>query len=195
MYILSRFFVTLGILALAYSCIVLVVAIWPWSLLVVAAAAVRFTAKRLPNLTAHGTARVSDEHELRKARMVGARSGLILGRVSPKPKGRWLRAVAGVLNNKVPAEDACRRFFEVLRTRAAQDKGELVRMPQAVHTAVFAPTRSGKGVSCILPFIYTTEESFVCIDPKGENAMLTFEHLRRKGFEIVILDPHKVVTQ
>ena len=93
----------------------------------------------------------------------------------------------------MPAAAACNSFLDALRRKKGQ--GELLRLPQAVHTAVFAPTGVGKGVSCILPFLLTCDESCVVIDFKGENALLTAQHRRRMGHDVVILDPYKVVTQ
>lgn len=41
------------------------------------------------------------------------------------------------------------------------------------HLLTVAPTRSGKGVSSIIPNLLTYEGSAIVIDPKGENAMIT----------------------
>lgn len=41
------------------------------------------------------------------------------------------------------------------------------------HLLTVAPTRSGKGVSAIIPNLLTYAGSAVVIDPKGENAMIT----------------------
>jgi type IV secretion system protein VirD4 len=69
-------------------------------------------------------------------------------------------------------------------------------MPKAVHTAVFAPTGVGKGVSCVIPFLLTSDESAVVVDFKGENCRLTAEHRRKAfGHQIVVLDPFKLVSQ
>ena len=65
-----------------------------------------------------------------------------------------------------------------------------------MHTAVFAPTGVGKGVSCVIPFLLTSSESAVVVDFKGENFQLTAEHRRKAfGHQIVVLDPFKLVTQ
>ena len=106
-------------------------------------------------LTSMGSAQWAGKKHLKG--MLGAKSGLILGRVAG---GR-----------------------------------ELVRLPQAVHTSVFAPTGVGKGVSCILPFLLTCPESCVVVDFKGENAKITAEHRRQRfGHEVVLLDPYNVVN-
>jgi type IV secretion system protein VirD4 len=65
-----------------------------------------------------------------------------------------------------------------------------------VHTAVFAPTGVGKGVSCVIPFLLTSEESAVVVDFKGELFQKTAEHRRRQfQHRIVALDPYKLVSQ
>jgi len=195
-YTLARLVLMLAVFVGTYCLSVAFIIFFPWSVIALAAGVVRLAGKGMPTLTAHGTAKLGDEDLLRKEGMIEAKAGLILGWWRQvNLRGRLLRAIRKLFDLRIPGAVASRRFLEILRNKPSQDKGELVRLPQAIHTAVFAPTRSGKGVSCILPFIFTTDESFVCIDPKGENAILTAEHLQRKGFEVVILDPYKVVTQ
>lgn len=57
------------------------------------------------------------------------------------------------------------------------------------HFVSVAPTRSGKGVSLIIPNLLTYEGSVIVIDPKGENAWITAERRRRMGQKVIILDP------
>lgn len=52
------------------------------------------------------------------------------------------------------------------------------------HLLTVAPTRSGKGVSAIIPNLLTYEGSAIVVDPKGENALITAAR-RGKG------DPQK----
>jgi type IV secretion system protein VirD4 len=67
----------------------------------------------------------------------------------------------------------------------------IVRLPQAVHTSIFAPTGVGKGVSCIMPFLLTCEESCVVVDFKGELFAETAEFRSRVlGHRIVRLAPY-----
>jgi type IV secretion system protein VirD4 len=60
----------------------------------------------------------------------------------------------------------------------------------ARHLLTVAPTRSGKGVSSIIPNLLTYAGSALVVDPKGENALITARQrsggLRQK---IVLLDP------
>lgn len=62
--------------------------------------------------------------------------------------------------------------------------------PPDRHFISVAPTRSGKGVSLIIPNLLLYEGSCIVIDPKGENAWITAEY-RRKGLgqKTIILDP------
>jgi type IV secretion system protein VirD4 len=69
------------------------------------------------------------------------------------------------------------------------------------HLLTVAPTRSGKGVSSIIPNLLTYPGSVFVIDPKGENALITA--LRRgRGTdtipgmkqEVVLLDPWDVAS-
>jgi len=64
-----------------------------------------------------------------------------------------------------------------------------VRAPRQ-HLLTIAPTRSGKGVSLIVPNLLNYRGAVLVVDPKGENAWIT-ALFRRKllGQKTVILDP------
>lgn len=57
------------------------------------------------------------------------------------------------------------------------------------HFLSVAPTRSGKGVSLIIPNLLQYRGSAIVIDPKGENAWITAPYRRAIGQKVVILDP------
>ncbi len=62
--------------------------------------------------------------------------------------------------------------------------------PPHQHLMSIAPTRSGKGVSHIVPNLLTYRGSVLVVDPKGENAWLTAAHRRdAPGQKVVIVDP------
>jgi type IV secretion system protein VirD4 len=64
-----------------------------------------------------------------------------------------------------------------------------VRAPRQ-HMISVAPTRSGKGVSLIIPNLLTYGGSVLAVDPKGENAWVTAAYRRNVlGQKTVILDP------
>lgn len=58
------------------------------------------------------------------------------------------------------------------------------------HFLSVAPTRSGKGVSLIIPNLLQYKGSCIVIDPKGENAWITAKFRREKLLQkTIILDP------
>jgi len=71
------------------------------------------------------------------------------------------------------------------------------------HLMTVAPTRSGKGVSSIIPNLLTYEGSVFVIDPKGENAMITAfrrgagspeRDIKGLGQKVVLLDPWDIAA-
>jgi type IV secretion system protein VirD4 len=91
---------------------------------------------------------------------------------------------------RVDSRQACREFWPGLH------RGDVVRLAQSVHTAVFCRTGGGKTVSCVIPMCLTTRDSIAVFDPKGEVYRRTAQH-RQKRFKqkIVPLDPYHVATQ
>ena len=68
------------------------------------------------------------------------------------------------------------------------ENGQLLRYDGPAHLLTLAPTRAGKGVGTIIPNLLTANRSVLVIDPKGENARITYK--ARQGFGPVhILDP------
>jgi type IV secretion system protein VirD4 len=148
-------------------------------------------------LSAFGTARWANAEDLRARGMLGARTGLIIGRVMDGVKHPLPKALPQLFDPTVSSQQACEEFVEAIQLgRKPTLNPTLVRLPRAVHTMVCAPTGVGKGVSCVVPFLRTCSESVVVVDFKGENALLTAEHRRRAfGHRIVVLDPFRMVTQ
>jgi type IV secretion system protein VirD4 len=148
-------------------------------------------------LTAFGTARWATVADLRAEGMLNARSGLIIGRVGGEGKPPFHKALQELFSRWVPAKEACEQFLASIRIGwKAKLQPALVRLPRAVHTAVFAPTGAGKGVSSVIPFLMGTDESAVGVDFKGENFKITAGHRQKVfGHKIVVLDPFKLVSQ
>ena len=69
-----------------------------------------------------------------------------------------------------------------------------VRAPRQ-HMLSIAPTRSGKGVSLIIPNLLTYQGSVLVIDPKGENAWVTAERRRALRQTVYIVDPWNEVNR
>jgi type IV secretion system protein VirD4 len=148
--------------------------------------------KNRRELTAFGTAAWATLSDVERAGMFQANQGLILGRM-PDDSRSLCGAIKALLNPRIDSPAACTEFMEALN-QSKRKEGRLVRLPQAVHTAVFAPTGVGKGVSCIIPFLMGCLENCVVLDFKGELARLTAAHRRAMGHKVVILDPYKIVT-
>jgi len=72
----------------------------------------------------------------------------------------------------------------------SQVRGNLHVCPPVQHLISIAPTRSGKGVSLIIPNLLIYRGSVLVVDPKGENAWVTAPH-RRDEFnqKTYIVDP------
>jgi len=59
--------------------------------------------------------------------------------------------------------------------------GRLLRYAGSGHLLTFAPTRSGKGVGCVIPNLLTHPGSVIVTDIKGENAGITAEYRSTLG--------------
>lgn len=62
------------------------------------------------------------------------------------------------------------------------------------HVLSVAPTRSGKGVSHIVPNLLTYQGSVLVIDPKGENAMITAHERIAMGQKVHLVDPWDIAA-
>ena len=198
MYKLSRLMLILSVVAGLWSLLIFGMQLGGLGYIGIGIVLISLLAKRgYRALTAFGTARWASADDLRAAGMLDARSGLIIGRVMGSGKPPFAKATQELFRSWVSSKEACEQFLASIRLRRkATLHPALVRMPKAVHTAVFAPTGVGKGVSCVIPFLLTSDESAVVVDFKGENFRLTAEHRRKAfGHQIVVLDPFKLVSQ
>lgn len=76
-----------------------------------------------------------------------------------------------------------------------RNRPQLLRLATDRHLLTMAPTRSGKGVSVIIPNLLTYPGSVVVIDPKGENTAVTARRRRQAGQAVFVLDPWNVTGQ
>ena len=68
--------------------------------------------------------------------------------------------------------------------------GEFVTFPGEEHVALYAPTRSGKGVSCVIPNLLHWPHSAVVLDVKGENWRTTAGYRSEElGQQCYLFDP------
>lgn len=144
-------------------------------------------------LYAFGTARWARVSDVRKAGLTTGH-GLILGTLYDSVRPSTLSAILGLINPLKRSADAANDFLRAIFPRI---RGNLpvVRLSRAVHTAIFAPTGVGKGVSCAIPFLMDCPDSCRVIDFKGELARATMKHRRRIGQRIVLLDAYRLVTE
>jgi type IV secretion system protein VirD4 len=71
-----------------------------------------------------------------------------------------------------------------------QDKaGRYLRFGGPEHVACYAPTRSGKGVSLVIPNCLLYESTLVCLDVKKENWAATAGIRAAAGQKVVLFDP------
>jgi type IV secretion system protein VirD4 len=70
--------------------------------------------------------------------------------------------------------------------------GRLLRFGADGHLLTVAPTRSGKGVSGVVPNLLDHPGAVVVTDPKGENYAVTARRRRALGQQVVALDPFDV---
>jgi len=185
MYKLMRYSLVASVLGATYA-IGLAIYLIPYAWIVAVGIVVAALCQKTRRLTAHGTARWAEASDIPHL-LEG--NGLILGHIPGKPSR--LQGLKALFDSDLEAKDACQRFLLSCQRKPAP---QLVRLTNAVHTAVFAPTGVGKGVSCVIPYLLTCPESCVVVDFKGENARLTADARRKMGHKVVILDPYKVVT-
>src|SRR5579871_1800890 len=186
MYRILRYVLIVTVLLAAYLA-ALVGYIVPYGWLVPVGIGVFMLCRRTYRYTAHGTARWADATDI--PHMLEG-NGLILGHIEGKPDK--LRGIMALFDSRFSAKDACHRFLIALQRKPPKF---LVRLTRAVHTAIFAPTGVGKGVSCVAPFLLTCRESCFVLDVKdGELARITAEARRRMGRKVYIIDPYHCVT-
>lgn len=77
--------------------------------------------------------------------------------------------------------------------RAAENRLPILRYAGDGHLLTVAPTRSGKGVGCVIPNLLTYPGSVLVTDPKGENHAVTSRARRALGQAVHALDPFDAV--
>jgi type IV secretory pathway TraG/TraD family ATPase VirD4 len=91
-------------------------------------------------LWAFGTARTATRAEIQDS--INAKEGLPIGQLMEPPSIE--EKIIGIFDPRLSDQEACGRFF---------NHREIVRLNNSVHISVCAPTRSGKGVSLLVPFL------------------------------------------
>ena len=156
----------------------------PYLWLVILAIVVVVACKKGYRYSAYGTACWADAAALPHL-LEG--SGIILGHIGGKTSK--LAGVRALFNSRLSATKACQTFLVACQRKQPK---YLVRLTNAVHTAVFAPTGVGKGVSIVIPHLLTCPDSMVVVDFKGELVKATAQARRRMGQRVVVIDPFGV---
>ncbi len=185
MYKALRCLLILTVLLLAYLAVLVLYQV-PYAWLLAAGIGVVLLYRKTYRYTAYGTARWADATDISHL-LEG--NGLILGHIQGKPDKS--RGTLALFDRNLPARAACQKFLMAFQRKPPKF---LVRLTKAVHTAIFAPTGVGKGVSCVIPFLKTCPDSCVVVDFKGENYLETAADRRRIGHKVVLLDPYRIVT-
>lgn len=183
---LLRYLLIITLILLAYLA-ALIIWVVPYGWVIVTALLMFGVFNRSSPLSAFGTARWATAKDIPHM-LEGNR--ILLGTMPGKVS--LLEGVLALLNRRLDHRQAVNRFLTACQRK---QPSPVVRLTKAVHTAVFAPTGVGKGVSCVIPHLLTCPDSMVVIDFKGENAKLTAQARRKMGHKVVIIDPFKVVTQ
>jgi type IV secretion system protein VirD4 len=76
-----------------------------------------------------------------------------------------------------------------------RQEGRLLRLPGEGHLLTLAPTRSGKGVSAVIPNLLDHPGAVFVTDPKGENYAVTVRWRRERGHAVHAFDPFGVVER
>ena len=71
------------------------------------------------------------------------------------------------------------------------ETGKLLFYDGPAHLLTLAPTRAGKGVGTVIPNLLAAERSVLVVDPKGENARITWAAREDMG-AVHVLDPFEV---
>jgi type IV secretion system protein VirD4 len=187
MYTICRFVLVITVLLVGYVAALVIYQV-PYAWLVAVGIGGLLLCKRTYRYTAYGTARWADAADI--PHMLEG-SGLIVGNIEGKPS--MVDGAKALFDSRFSPRQACQKFLIACQRKPPK---YVVRLTNAVHTAVFAPTGVGKGVSCIIPFLKTCPDSCVVVDYKAENAKITAKHRYKKfGHQVVIIDPFRQVTQ
>jgi type IV secretion system protein VirD4 len=186
MYRLLRLLLAMTVFLGAYLGMLTICVLPQLGFIIVAAVVIKRFRKAFRH-TAHGTARWATPDDI--PHLLDG-DGLILGHLEGRV-GRF-GGIKAVFDKRISAQVACRKFLTALYQKHPQ---HLVRLNNAVHTAVFAPTGAGKGVSCVVPYLLTCPQSMIVVDFKGELATLTAATRQKMGHKVRIIDPYKIITQ
>lgn len=159
--LLALYLVALAVLFIPYG--------WVAGLVILIAMACR----RGYYYSAYGTAAWADSPDLLH---MTEGNGLIIGHHSARIAK--IDGIRALFDSRLTARQACQKCIIAFQRKPPM---LLLKLTRAIHTAVFAPTGAGKGVSLVVPHLLTCRDSMVVVDFKGENTMLTADARRAWG--------------
>lgn len=178
-----RILLVITVLLAAYVAAVMAFLV-PYLWVVILAVLVVAACKKGYRYSAYGTARWAEAADIPHLLEGG---GVILGHIGGKTTK--LAGVKALFNSRLSARKACQTFLIACQRK---QPSHVVRLTNAVHTAVFAPTGVGKGVSIVIPHLLTSTDSMVVVDFKGELVKATAHARRGMGQRVVVIDPFGV---
>lgn len=122
-----------------------------------------------PDTTLHGSAKWATKRELRAAGLLQG-TGLVMGQtydaVYAERHAKRPRRRKG--ESRSEFRDRLSRYDRHEMQTVFEKPGELITQSKNAHTLIVGSTRSGKGVSVIIPTEFKWEESMIIFDPKAE---------------------------
>jgi len=111
---------------------------------------------------------------------------IAIGALVFRPKKRSLHGNARLANMRDIEKAELTKGKGIL---VGQFKGQYLTFGGAQHVLVAAPTRSGKGVSLVIPNLLHWPDSVVVLDIKQENFDLTSRYRQRHGQKVFLFNP------
>lgn len=126
-----------------------------------------------PKNTLHGSARWATRRELKDAGLLSS-VGLVMGQTFDAVFREKKKRKPSKKKNETKEEyrDRLQRFNKDEKDLKMVKPGDIITQNRNAHTLIVGSTRSGKGVSVIIPTEFRWPESMIIFDPKGEGWMI-----------------------
>ena len=106
----------------------------------------------------------------------------------------WSNSLEGLLYRKYSSNETDKRWNGKQPIFLGQQGDNFVGI-RSGHLLCVAPTRTGKGVSSIIPNLLTNQASSFVLDIKGENYAVTHEQRVNLGQDIILIDIYGVTDK
>lgn len=132
-------------------------------------------------LWTHGTGCEASVADLYRRQMLDQKPGIVIGVVNKPTINRSLRMLL--------SDSTANLGVKTLFTR---QKHLWVTLPQAIHSATFCPSGGGKTQGVLIGSLLNVNSSAFVYDPQGAVYKATKKILKRRCYEIILLDPFGV---